>query len=137
MKIITVCLPNYILKIFERLCGEGKKYVYPSRSELIRVAVKDFLIKELQNSQVFQSFSQNPSLLENTENENAFLTQLMHKRFKENDIDKIKRAKLNLKRKKYQDFKQRQKSSDTLIKIPIEEDSNGEIHYKIYQIVKR
>lgn len=43
MKILTVNLPVTDLKKIEKLVG----VLYPSRSELIRVAVREFLIKEI------------------------------------------------------------------------------------------
>jgi len=45
MKIVTVNIPESYLESIERLIGEDG--LYPSRSELIRCAVRDFLIKEL------------------------------------------------------------------------------------------
>jgi Arc/MetJ-type ribon-helix-helix transcriptional regulator len=49
MKIITVNLPVPFLEKIDSLTGEGG--LYPSRSELIRVAIRDFLIRELQAAQ--------------------------------------------------------------------------------------
>jgi antitoxin ParD1/3/4 len=46
MRIITVNLPVPYLKAIDALAGEGG--LYPSRSELIRVAVREFLIKEME-----------------------------------------------------------------------------------------
>ncbi|MFW9971086.1 MAG: ribbon-helix-helix domain-containing protein [Candidatus Odinarchaeota archaeon] len=46
MKIVTVNIPESYLDSIEKLVGE--EGLYPSRSELIRVAVRDFLIKELE-----------------------------------------------------------------------------------------
>ena len=46
MKILTVNLPQAYLKAIDELTGD--KNLYPSRSELIRVAVREFLIKELE-----------------------------------------------------------------------------------------
>lgn len=43
MKILTVNLPVTDLKKIEKLVG----VLYPSRSELIRVAVREFLVKEI------------------------------------------------------------------------------------------
>jgi hypothetical protein len=58
MKIITVNLPVGYLKVIDGLTGE--KALYPSRSELIRVAVRDFLIRELEAAKSFTSiFPQN------------------------------------------------------------------------------
>lgn len=45
MKIITVNLPVSYLKMIDGLVGDTA--LYPSRSELIRVAVRDFLVREL------------------------------------------------------------------------------------------
>ncbi len=45
IKIVTVNVPESYLESIEKLVGnEG---LYPSRSELIRVAVREFLIREL------------------------------------------------------------------------------------------
>jgi len=45
MKIVTVNIPEPYINAIDKLTGnEG---LYPSRSELIRVAVRDFLLKEL------------------------------------------------------------------------------------------
>lgn len=48
MKIVTVNIPETYLESIKRLIGENG--LYPSRSELIRCAVRDFLIKELKNA---------------------------------------------------------------------------------------
>ncbi len=45
MKIVTVNIPESFLDSIEKLVGNNG--LYPSRSELIRVAVRDFLIREL------------------------------------------------------------------------------------------
>lgn len=48
IKIVTVNIPTSYLDAIEKLIGsEG---LYPSRSELIRVAVRDFLLRELKMS---------------------------------------------------------------------------------------
>ena len=49
MKIVTVNIPESYLESIKRLIGE--EGLYPSRSELIRCAVRDFLIKELKNAE--------------------------------------------------------------------------------------
>ncbi|MCK4285181.1 MAG: ribbon-helix-helix protein, CopG family [Candidatus Lokiarchaeota archaeon] len=48
MKIVTVNIPESYLESIKRLIGENG--LYPSRSELIRVAVREFLIKELRRA---------------------------------------------------------------------------------------
>ena len=45
MKIVTVNVPESYLGAINKLIGENG--LYPSRSELIRVAVREFLLKEL------------------------------------------------------------------------------------------
>lgn len=54
MKIITVNLPVKDIKTIKGLVGENG--LYPSRSELIRVAIRDFLIKELKLVKEFPKF---------------------------------------------------------------------------------
>ena len=48
MKIVTVNVPESYLESVKKLIGEGG--LYPSRSELIRCAVREFLIKELKRA---------------------------------------------------------------------------------------
>ena len=45
MKIVTVNVPESYIEAIEKLIGEDG--LYPSRSELIRCAVREFLLKEL------------------------------------------------------------------------------------------
>ena len=45
MKIVTVNVPESYIDAIEKLIGEDG--LYPSRSELIRCAVREFLLKEL------------------------------------------------------------------------------------------
>lgn len=45
MKIVTVNIPESFIDAIEKLIGDNG--IYPSRSELIRAAVREFLIKEL------------------------------------------------------------------------------------------
>ena len=51
MKIVTINLPKPFLDTLEKLTEYG---LYPSRSEAIRVALRDFLSKELQIAQKFK-----------------------------------------------------------------------------------
>jgi len=50
MKIITVNLPVMFINKIKGLVGD--EALYPSRSELIRVAIRDFLIKELKTAKM-------------------------------------------------------------------------------------
>jgi Arc/MetJ-type ribon-helix-helix transcriptional regulator len=45
MKIITVNLPKSYLALIDKMVAEAR--LYPTRSELIRVAIKEFLTREL------------------------------------------------------------------------------------------
>lgn len=54
VKIITVNLPVSHLEAIETLVGNTG--LYPSRSELIRVAVRDFLIHELESAKTIKNF---------------------------------------------------------------------------------
>lgn len=51
MKILTVNLPVTYLKMIDGLVGENA--LYPSRSELIRVALRDFLLHEMEQAPKF------------------------------------------------------------------------------------
>ena len=48
MKIVTVNVPESYIEIMAKLVGANG--LYPSRSELIRCAVRQFLLKELENA---------------------------------------------------------------------------------------
>jgi len=61
MKVVTCNLPEPFLSAIERLITEYG--LYPSRSELIRVAVREFLIKEIKVLDKFQEYSEmNPEI---------------------------------------------------------------------------
>lgn len=64
MRIITVNLPLSYLKAIDGLVGD--EGLYPSRSELIRVAVRDYLIRELESAQsILQYQNQHPVIPSN------------------------------------------------------------------------
>lgn len=56
MKIVTCNLPEPFVAAMEKLISEFG--MYPSRSELIRVAVREFLIKELKVLDKFNEYSE-------------------------------------------------------------------------------
>jgi antitoxin ParD1/3/4 len=56
MKIVTCNLPEPFISAMEKLISEYG--LYPSRSELIRVAVREFLIKELKVLDKFNEYSE-------------------------------------------------------------------------------
>ena len=53
MKIITVNLPRFMIDQIKKIVSEYG--LYPSRSELVRVAVREFLIKELDNMEKYKN----------------------------------------------------------------------------------
>jgi len=57
MKVLTCNLPESYLNAIAILT-RNKNGIYPSRSELIRVAVREFLIKELKAGKTFAKFPQ-------------------------------------------------------------------------------
>ncbi|MBD3212439.1 MAG: ribbon-helix-helix protein, CopG family [Candidatus Lokiarchaeota archaeon] len=60
LKIVTVNVPESYIDVIEKLVGENG--LYPSRSELIRCAVREFLIKELRMAKSFQKHKSEPDL---------------------------------------------------------------------------
>jgi Arc/MetJ-type ribon-helix-helix transcriptional regulator len=57
MKIVTVNVPESYIDAINKLIGENG--LYPSRSELIRCAVRDFLLKELKAANNIVRFNNN------------------------------------------------------------------------------
>jgi len=55
MKIVTVNVPESYLDAIEKLTGNDG--LYPSRSELIRCAVREFLLKELKMAKKFTKYN--------------------------------------------------------------------------------
>ena len=56
MKIVTVNVPESYLGAINKLIGENG--LFPSRSELIRVAVRDFLLRELKMAKNMAKYNQ-------------------------------------------------------------------------------
>lgn len=54
MRVLTVNLPISYLNAIKKLTGENG--IYHSRSELIRISVREFLIKELESGKSFAKF---------------------------------------------------------------------------------
>ena len=74
MRIITVNIPQPYLKAIDSLTGRAG--LYPSRSELIRVAVRDFLIRELESAKAFKQYQQSqmvPTEMPKSIDENLFV----------------------------------------------------------------
>lgn len=64
LKIITVNIPVTYLKAIDSLVGD--KALYPSRSELIRVAVRDFLIREMEAARSFSDYQAPTDIVANS-----------------------------------------------------------------------
>ncbi|MFW9827511.1 MAG: ribbon-helix-helix domain-containing protein [Candidatus Thorarchaeota archaeon] len=79
MKIVTVNIPETYLDSIEKLVGENG--LYPSRSELIRVAVRDFLLRELKIADNIARYKE--SEIEDFDNEN--FVRVPVERLDEND----------------------------------------------------
>ncbi|TFF87611.1 MAG: ribbon-helix-helix protein, CopG family [Promethearchaeota archaeon] len=60
MKIVTVNVPERYISAIEQLIGDGG--LYPSRSELIRCAVREFLLKELKKVKDLAKYQSVPEL---------------------------------------------------------------------------
>jgi len=56
MKIVTVNVPESYIEAINKLIGENG--LYPSRSELIRCAVREFLLKELKMAKNMSKFNE-------------------------------------------------------------------------------
>ena len=57
MKIVTVNVPESYIDAIEKLVGENG--LYPSRSELIRCAVREFLLRELRIANNMGKYKEN------------------------------------------------------------------------------
>jgi Arc/MetJ-type ribon-helix-helix transcriptional regulator len=79
VKIVTVNIPETYLDSIEKLVGENG--LYPSRSELIRVAVRDFLLRELKVADNIARYKE--SEIEDFDNEN--FVRVPVERLDEND----------------------------------------------------
>ena len=79
MKIVTVNVPESYLDSIEKLVGENG--LYPSRSELIRVAVRDFLLRELKMADNMAKYKE--AEIEDFDDENYVRVPV--KRLNEND----------------------------------------------------
>jgi len=67
MKIVTVNVPESYVDAINKLIGQGG--LYPSRSELIRCAVREFLLKELKMAKNMAKY-QKPEFEEVFDDEN-------------------------------------------------------------------
>ena len=79
LKIVTVNVPESYLGSIEKLVGEHG--LYPSRSELIRVAVREFLLKELKMANNMAKYKE--TKVDNFDNKN--FVRVPVERLNEND----------------------------------------------------
>ncbi|MHA1474587.1 MAG: ribbon-helix-helix domain-containing protein [Promethearchaeota archaeon] len=80
IRIITCNVPESYLRAIKKLTG--KKKIYPSRSELIRIAIREWVIKELESAKAFEEFQnktvlyQDEYLLEKSKNVDKIVQQV-------------------------------------------------------------
>ena len=79
MKIVTVNIPESFLDSIKKLVGGNG--LYPSRSELIRVAVRDFLLRELKMADNMAKYKETE--IDNFDDEN--FVRVPVERLNEND----------------------------------------------------
>ena len=71
MKIVTVNVPESYIGAINKLIGENG--LYPSRSELIRVAVRDFLLRKLKMANNMAKYNQSEEEAEEDFDEENFV----------------------------------------------------------------
>jgi Arc/MetJ-type ribon-helix-helix transcriptional regulator len=90
LKIVTVNIPESYLDSIEKLVGEHG--LYPSRSELIRVAVREFLLKELQMANNMAKY--NETKVDNFDNENFVRVPIERLNEKDEPVREFKTYKI-------------------------------------------
>ncbi|MFX1503986.1 MAG: ribbon-helix-helix domain-containing protein [Promethearchaeota archaeon] len=96
MKIVTVNIPESYLDSIEKLVGENG--LYPSRSELIRVAVRDFLLKELKMADTMAKYKETE--IEDFDDENFVRVPIERLNEKDQPVREFKTYKI-IKRLEY------------------------------------
>jgi len=76
MKIVTVNVPESYIEAIEKLIGENG--LYPSRSELIRAATREYLIKELKMIKHMKKPSTDQGQKEEEEDKNMIKIPIEH-----------------------------------------------------------
>jgi Arc/MetJ-type ribon-helix-helix transcriptional regulator len=90
MKIVTVNVPESYIEAIEKLIGENG--LYPSRSELIRCAVREFLLKELKMAKNMSKY--NEPELENFDDKNFIRLPIEKKNDKDEPVREFKTIKI-------------------------------------------
>ncbi|MFX1364061.1 MAG: ribbon-helix-helix domain-containing protein [Promethearchaeota archaeon] len=96
MKIVTVNIPESYLDSIEKLVGENG--LYPSRSELIRVAVRDFLLRELKMADTMAKYKETE--IEDFDDENFVRVPIERLNDKDQPVREFKTYKI-IKRLEY------------------------------------
>ena len=96
MKIVTVNIPESYLDSIEKLVGGNG--LYPSRSELIRVAVRDFLLRELKMANNMAKY--NEAEIEEFDDENYVRVPIQRLNEKDEPVREFKTYKI-IKRLEY------------------------------------
>ena len=60
MRVVTINVPENYLVAIRRLCGVGEQDLYPSRSEFVRVAIKNQLLRDFE----LQKILTDPGIIE-------------------------------------------------------------------------
>ena len=110
MKIVTVNVPESYIEAIKKLIGQGG--LYPSRSELIRVAVREFLLKELKLAENMAKYNAvEIDIPEEFDDENFVRVPIESTNEKSEPIRKFKQYKI-LKRLEYNSSKEIPKPVD-------------------------
>ncbi len=90
MKIVTVNVPESYIGAINKLIGENG--LYPSRSELIRCAVREFLLKELRLAKNLPDY--NESEVENYDKEKFVRVPVVDSDNKKSPVQEFKTYKI-------------------------------------------
>jgi len=90
MKIVTVNVPESYIGAINKLIGA--KGLYPSRSELIRCAVRDFLLKELKMASNMAKY--NETEIDDFDDENFVRVPIESKNEKSEPVREFKTYKI-------------------------------------------
>lgn len=92
MKIVTVNVQIEDIEAIKKLVGEDG--IYPSRSELIRVAVREFLLKELNLAKKMKEYNLEEPEVEDFDEE-TYLKQLAREALNKKFEPKKQESKIN------------------------------------------
>ncbi len=120
MKIVTVNVPESYLGAINKLIGENG--LYPSRSELIRVAVREFLLKELKMANNMAKYDKSEEEAEEDFDEEDFVRVPIEKTNEKSEPIREFKAYKILKRLKFDDtIIEEKKGESNQTKITLDE----------------